>query len=77
METVTIPEDVRSPISSLVHRGLFENKRSAIVNIVHDLSLSKMKEYEMAMQRFETYADKFKYSESRPSSEELKWQSMW
>ncbi|MHC1599290.1 MAG: hypothetical protein ACXQS5_00480 [Candidatus Methanospirareceae archaeon] len=54
METVTIPEDVRSPISSLVHRGLFENERSAIVNIVYDLSLSKMKEYEMAMQRFET-----------------------
>jgi len=35
-------------------RGLFENERSAIVNIVHDLSLSKMKEYEMAMQRFDT-----------------------
>ena len=54
METVTIPKDVWSPISSLVHRGLFENERSAIVNIVHDLSLSKIKEYEMAMQRFET-----------------------
>ncbi|MEA1868886.1 MAG: hypothetical protein U9N09_01850 [Euryarchaeota archaeon] len=54
METVTIPKEVWSPISSLVHRGLFENERSAIVNIVHDLSLSKMKEYEMAMQRFET-----------------------
>ena len=54
METVTIPKDVWSPISSLVHRGLFENGRSAIVNIVHDLSLSKMKEYEMAMQRFGT-----------------------
>ena len=54
METVTIPKDVWNPISSLVHHGLFENERSAIVNIVHDLSLSKMKEYELAMQRFET-----------------------
>ena len=53
MGTVTIPKDVWNPISSLVHRGLFENERSAIVNIVHDLSLSKMKEYEMAMQKFE------------------------
>ena len=47
------PQGCLEPISSLVHRGLFENERSAIVNIVHDSSLSKMKEYEMAMQRFE------------------------
>ena len=54
METVTTPKDVWSPISSLVHRGLFENERSAIINRVYDLSLSKIKEYKMAMQRFKT-----------------------
>jgi len=54
METVEIPKDVWNPISSLVHHGLFENERSAIINIVHDLSLSKMKEYELAMQEYET-----------------------
>ena len=53
METVEIPKDVWNPISSLVHHGLFENERSAIINIVHDLSLSKMKEYELAIQEYE------------------------
>jgi len=53
METVEIPKDVWNPISSLVHHGLFENERSAIINIVHDLSLSKMKECELAIQEYE------------------------
>jgi hypothetical protein len=53
METVEIPKDIWSPISSLVRHGLYKNEKSALIHIVHDLSLSKMKEYESAMQEFE------------------------
>ncbi len=53
METIEIPKDVWSPISSLVRHGLYKNEKSALINIVHDLSLSKMKESESAMQGFE------------------------
>ena len=53
METIEIPKDVWSPISSLVRHGLYKNEKSALINIVHDLSLSKMKESESAMKEFE------------------------
>lgn len=53
METVEIPKDVWSPISSLVRHGLYKDEKSALIHIVHDLSLSKMKEYELAMKEFE------------------------
>ncbi len=53
METLDIPKDVWNPISSLVRHGLYKNEKSALINIVHDLSLSKMKEYESAMREFE------------------------
>ncbi|HLB70721.1 MAG: hypothetical protein OIN88_16090 [Candidatus Methanoperedens sp.] len=53
METIEIPKDVWSPISSLVRHGLYKNEKSALVHIVHDLSLAKMKEYRSAMQEFE------------------------
>jgi hypothetical protein len=53
METVEIPKDVWSPISGLVRHGLYKNEKSALINIVHDLSLSKMKESEYTMQGFE------------------------
>ena len=53
METVEIPKDIWSPISSLVRQGLYKNEKSALIHIVHDLSLSKMKEYESAMQGLE------------------------
>jgi len=54
METVEIPKDVLSPITGLVHHGLYKNEKSAIINIVHDMSLSKMKEFQSSMQVFET-----------------------
>lgn len=54
METLEIPEDVWKPITGMVYHGLFKNERSAIINIVHDLSLSKMKEFKSSMQEFET-----------------------
>jgi len=53
METVEIPKEVWSPISSLVRRGIYKNEKSALINIVHDMSLSKMKEYESLMHGFE------------------------
>jgi hypothetical protein len=53
METVEIPKDVWSPISSLVRQGIYKNEKSALINIVHDMSMSKMKEYESLMQGFE------------------------
>jgi len=53
METVEIPKEVWDPISSLVRHGLYKNEKSALIHIVHDLSLSKMKEYESAMREFE------------------------
>lgn len=53
METVDIPKDVWSPISSLVRHGLYKNEKSALIHIVHDLSLSKTKEYKSAMRQFE------------------------
>lgn len=53
METVEIPIDIWSPISSLVRHGLYKNEKSALINIVHDMSLYKIKEYESAMQGFE------------------------
>ena len=54
METLAIPKDVWNPITGLVHHGLYKNERSAIINIVHDMSLSKMKEFKSSMQEFET-----------------------
>ena len=54
METLEIPENAWKPITGMVHQGLFKNERSAIINIVHDLSLSKMKEFKSSMQEFET-----------------------
>ena len=57
METVEIPKDVLSPITGLVHHGLYKNEKSAIINIVHDMSLSKMKEFKSSMQVFETKYD--------------------
>ena len=53
METVEIPKDVWNPISSLVRHGVYKNEKSALINIVHDLSISKMKEYKSSMQGFE------------------------
>ena len=54
METVEIPKNVWNPITGLVHHGLYKDERSAIINIVHDMSLSKMKEFKLSMQGFET-----------------------
>jgi hypothetical protein len=53
METLEIPKDVWSPISSLVRHGIYKNERSALINIIHDLSLSKMTEFESDMKGFE------------------------
>ena len=53
METVEIPKDVWSPISSLVRHGIYKNEKSALINIIRDLSLSKMTEFESAMKGFE------------------------
>lgn len=53
METLEIPKDVWSPISSLVRHGIYKNEKSALINIIHDLSLSKMTEYESDMKGFE------------------------
>lgn len=53
MKTIEIPKDVWSPISSLVRHGLYKNEKSALINIVHDLSLSKMKESEYTIKGFE------------------------
>ncbi len=50
METVEIPKEIWNPISSLVRQGLYKNEKSALINIVHGLSISKMKEFESAMQ---------------------------
>ncbi len=40
METVEIPKDIWNPISSLVRHGIYKNEKTALINIVHDLSLS-------------------------------------
>jgi len=53
MEVLEIPKDVWSPISSLVRHGLYKNEKSAIVSIVHDMSLSKMKECQNIINEFE------------------------
>ena len=57
METIEIPKVIWNPISSLVQHGFYKNEKSAIITIIHDLSLSKMKEYKSAMQEFETKYD--------------------
>ena len=54
METIEIPEDVWNPIKGLVNHGLFKNEISAIINIVHGMSLSKINEFESSLQYFET-----------------------
>ncbi|MCZ7382353.1 MAG: hypothetical protein O8C64_12390 [Candidatus Methanoperedens sp.] len=53
METVEIPNDVWSPIKSLVRHGIYKNEKSALINIVHDMSLSKMTEFKSAMKELE------------------------
>jgi|LGVF01.1.fsa_nt_gb hypothetical protein len=57
METIEIPKVIWNPISSLVEHGFYKNEKSAIITIIHDLSLSKMNEYKSAMQEFETKYD--------------------
>ena len=57
METIEIPKVIWNPISSLVQHGFYKNEKSAIITIIHDLSLSKIKEYKSAMQEFETKYD--------------------
>jgi hypothetical protein len=54
METIEIPKDIWNPISSLVRHGLYKNEKSALINIVHDLSVSKMTEYASSLHTFET-----------------------
>ena len=53
METLEIPKEVWSPIISLVQHGIYKNEKSALINIIHDLSLSKMAEFESDMKDFE------------------------
>jgi hypothetical protein len=53
METLEIPKDVWIPISSLVRHGIYKNEKSALVNIIHDMSLSKIKELESGIKEFE------------------------
>jgi len=76
METVEIPKAVWSPISGLVQHGIYKNEKSALLNIVHDLSLSKMKESQYTMQVFEKKygishlngcSQKYKYSQKSAS----------
>ena len=53
METLEITKEVWSPIISLVQHGIYKNEKSALINIIHDLSLSKMAEFESDMKDFE------------------------
>ncbi|MFH0904890.1 MAG: hypothetical protein V1854_06880 [Methanobacteriota archaeon] len=53
METLEIPKDVWSPLSSLVRHGIYKNEKLALINIIHDLSLSKMTEFESEINGFE------------------------
>jgi hypothetical protein len=78
MEIVEIPKDVWSPISGLVRHGIYKNEQSALINIVHDMSLSKMKESRNTLQGFEkkygiTFEDFEKQIESSDKEEFEKW----
>ncbi len=53
MESIEIPKEVWSPISSLVRHGIYKNEKSALINIVHDLSVSKMTEFKSSIEEFE------------------------
>ncbi len=53
METLEIPKEIWSPILSLVQHGIYKNEKSALINIIHELSMSKMAEFESAMKDFE------------------------
>ena len=78
METLEIPANVWKPITGMVQHGLCKNERSAIINIVHDLSLSKMKEFESSMQEFETkYGIVFEDFEQQIKSSEIEDFEKW